>query len=137
MAEDEPYWRIMVDMDCKLIPVCLQQFDEKDYDQSRFVDEKHYATEEAASARIHVLNAHLGLIVNRSDRLLTMAEADDAARSFSRSRKGGKVRVPNGIACPQCGHELVDANQGIVLTSLPPRYIIECPQCRWRGNRVI
>jgi hypothetical protein len=48
MAEkdaDAPYYRIMVGQDGLLVAVCLQWFDEPNYDQSRFVSEKHYERE--------------------------------------------------------------------------------------------
>ncbi len=45
--------------------------------------------------------------------------------------------IPNSIACPDCGAELVDTNRGVVLTSLPPQYAIHCPSCPFTGNRTI
>lgn len=63
MADDEIYWRIIIGKDDMLLrAVQLQWFDEHDYDQSRFVDKERYATEEAANARIHVLDTHLGRV---------------------------------------------------------------------------
>lgn len=44
---------------------------------------------------------------------------------------------PNGIACPECGSELSDANDGLMLTSDPPQVRVICPCCHWAGNRVI
>ena len=42
---------------------------------------------------------------------------------------------PNGIACPDCGQELVDSNPGVVLTSLPPQMRIHCQGCDFKGTR--
>lgn len=35
----------------------------------------------------------------------------------------------NGIACPKCGHEMVDTNPGMLLTSNPPQKDVHCPMC--------
>jgi hypothetical protein len=44
---------------------------------------------------------------------------------------------PNGLACPQCGGELEDAQPAAVLTSHPPRTPVACPACGWAGTRVL
>ncbi len=44
--------------------------------------------------------------------------------------------MPNGIACPKCGGELVDVDRGRVLASNPPQYDVKCPACGYRGYRV-
>lgn len=43
--------------------------------------------------------------------------------------------IPNGIACPKCGEELLDSTPNIVLTSNPPQYNVNCPKCGYRGYR--
>lgn len=40
----------------------------------------------------------------------------------------------NGIACPECGKELVD-NIEITLMSNPPQKQIWCPNCNYKGTR--
>ena len=42
---------------------------------------------------------------------------------------------PNGIACPECGEELMDTNPMITLTSMPPKKNIHCPECKYVGYR--
>ena len=42
----------------------------------------------------------------------------------------------NGIACPNCGSELFDSNNSIVLTSYPLQYGIFCKQCDYKGTRL-
>lgn len=42
----------------------------------------------------------------------------------------------NGIACPDCGAELVDVEPSVQLMSLPPQMTVHCPGCGWRGTRV-
>ena len=44
--------------------------------------------------------------------------------------------VPNGIACPQCGKELVDNRPYVILPHYPPRLEIHCPACKWGGCRI-
>lgn len=45
------------------------------------------------------------------------------------------INVPNGIACPGCGEELVDVDRSMILCSNPPQYSVICPKCSYRGNR--
>lgn len=47
-----------------------------------------------------------------------------------------RKNVPNGIACPDCSHELNDLDRSFVLTSKPPQLAIICPVCSWAGHRV-
>jgi hypothetical protein len=42
---------------------------------------------------------------------------------------------PNGIACPQCGSELLDSSPSITLTSDPPQKRVHC-QCGYAGTRI-
>jgi len=42
---------------------------------------------------------------------------------------------PNGIACPLCGHELVDTDNTI-LASYPPQKNVGCMECGYRGYRI-
>jgi predicted RNA-binding Zn-ribbon protein involved in translation (DUF1610 family) len=42
---------------------------------------------------------------------------------------------PNGIACPECGEELLDSEPNVVLLSNPVRYNIHCPKCGYAGYR--
>lgn len=42
----------------------------------------------------------------------------------------------NGIACPQCGGEMVDTNPSITLTSNPPQKNVSCPACSYTGYRI-
>lgn len=43
--------------------------------------------------------------------------------------------VKNGIACPECGQELVDSNPMVGLTSIPPQCNVSCG-CGFSGYRV-
>ena len=47
-----------------------------------------------------------------------------------------KEPVPNGIACPECGKEMVDTHPGVTLMSLPPKKDIHCPECGYKDYRV-
>jgi predicted RNA-binding Zn-ribbon protein involved in translation (DUF1610 family) len=42
---------------------------------------------------------------------------------------------PNGIACPNCGEELMDSQPMMTLTSNPPKKNIHCPSCDYVGYR--
>ena len=37
--------------------------------------------------------------------------------------------IPNGIACPECGKEMMDSNPYMTLASIPPKKNINCPSC--------
>lgn len=41
----------------------------------------------------------------------------------------------NGIACPECGKELFDTNNGIAYPTYPMQYPIHC-KCGWMGTRI-
>ena len=43
--------------------------------------------------------------------------------------------IPNGIACPACGEELVDSDPMSTLTMSPPMKRIHCPKCNFRSTR--
>jgi len=43
----------------------------------------------------------------------------------------------NGIACPQCGYELVDTDATSTLTTDPPQTIVHCQSCQWQGTRLV
>jgi hypothetical protein len=46
--------------------------------------------------------------------------------------------IPNGIACPKCGEELLDTKPNEILTSMPPQKNVHCSnkKCDFRGYRV-
>jgi hypothetical protein len=41
----------------------------------------------------------------------------------------------NGIACPECGAELYDVQDNMILLSHPPQYRIHCLSCNYHGTR--
>lgn len=47
----------------------------------------------------------------------------------------GKPKL-NGIACPECGAELMDSTPHITLTSNPPQKNVKCSVCDYVGYRV-
>ena len=46
--------------------------------------------------------------------------------------------VPNGIACPKCGEELLDTQPNVTLTSMPPQKNVGCSsdKCDYTGYRI-
>lgn len=42
---------------------------------------------------------------------------------------------PNGIACPECGAELLDTAPDMMLTSYPEQYYVGCSKCDYTGTR--
>jgi hypothetical protein len=45
--------------------------------------------------------------------------------------------IPNGIACPKCGNELMDTNPMMTLTSYPAQKDVHCPKCEYKGYRIV
>lgn len=43
--------------------------------------------------------------------------------------------VPNGIACPLCKTELLDAEPGVFYLTSPPKTKVICPNCNYSGTR--
>jgi hypothetical protein len=41
----------------------------------------------------------------------------------------------NGIACPECGWELLDSNPSEMLLSNPPQFRVHCSFCDYHGTR--
>jgi hypothetical protein len=44
---------------------------------------------------------------------------------------------PNGIACPECGNELMDTNPMMTLTSHPAKKNVHCSKCEYKGYRIV
>ena len=63
--------------------------------------------------------------------LISLAQADE----LSLKSYGGQEPIKNGIACPQCGRELLDTTPNLVLTSYPPKKNIHCGNCEYKGYR--
>jgi len=42
---------------------------------------------------------------------------------------------PNGIACPECGKELLDTNPNFALLTSPVQYRVHCSACDYVGTR--
>lgn len=47
--------------------------------------------------------------------------------------------VPNGIACPKCGEELLDSQPNVTLASMPPKKNVHCSneKCDFRDYRIV
>jgi hypothetical protein len=45
--------------------------------------------------------------------------------------------IPNGIACPKCGNELMDTNPMMTLTSHPAKKNVHCSKCEYKGYRIV
>jgi DNA-directed RNA polymerase subunit RPC12/RpoP len=69
--------------------------------------------------------------------LKELSDHESQKRAEHEAKKTSRLNVPNGIACPNCGHEMVDVNQSFVLTSCPPKYEIRCQRCDYRDYRTI
>ncbi len=84
-------------------------------------------------ARIHKPTSHKDVVTQLDPvkKLISLAEHNE-----SRLTKDPEAHY-NGIACPQCGHELIDSSPDIVLTTYPPQTAIKCLVCDYSGNRLM
>lgn len=68
---------------------------------------------------------------------LTPLDEHNTARRFMYNMNNDPR--PNGVACPECGAELLDSSPNQTLTSYPPQKNVHCPhtrKCGYRGYRV-
>lgn len=74
-----------------------------------------------------------------SDSALILLKEWNAARLMDTHQGSNIINVPNSIACPSCGQELVDDNRTHRLLSIPAQYHIHCQNtaCGWRGSRFV
>lgn len=63
----------------------------------------------------------------------TLKEAND--ERIKQYQELDLIPRKNGIACPECGKELYDAEPGVMLTSDPPQKRTSCT-CGYRGYRI-
>lgn len=59
----EIYWKILIMDDDTIEPVCLQDFDEKDYNQNKFLTQKRFSSEEEIKEVIRGIYAWLGQLI--------------------------------------------------------------------------
>lgn len=65
-------------------------------------------------------------------KLLSLKEYNEGAMRIYREKINPSL---NGIACPQCGKELVDSDPHKVLLSNPPKTVVKCNDCEFNGYR--
>ena len=67
-----------------------------------------------------------------------MQSLDDFNRKRAEAHRALKAVATslNGIACPNCGKELVDTCPNVVLDSYPPQKNVNCLACGYRGYRI-
>lgn len=68
----------------------------------------------------------------------TLAEYNAAAEAMRQKAKDMKLERWEkfiGLACDECGHELVGEKS--LLMSSPPQQNIRCPHCNWTGRRFV
>lgn len=68
-------------------------------------------------------------------KLKTLTEHNSQRHKFHASWQSIEP-IPNGIACPGCGKELVDITPNITLTSNPPQKNTKCLNCGYVGYRI-
>jgi transposase len=70
-----------------------------------------------------------------SDELTPLEEYNrrQTRKYYDRTRKRYD---PNGLACPDCGNELVDIDKNVQLMSSPPKIKVKCLNCDFVGFRI-
>lgn len=75
MQEANPvYYRLFVDRNDQPCVVCMQWFDEMDYDQSRFINEERYKSEEEAEQALLELKVKANMPLTVLERLKRAAQ---------------------------------------------------------------
>ena len=72
--------------------------------------------------------------VTGKELLISLADFNETI--LRRNRECPK-RPVNGIACPQCGKELVDTQPTNVRLSTPMQKTVACDSCGFTGNRLV
>ena len=70
----------------------------------------------------------------KNKKLKSLEESNAESRRLAFKISDNSPR-PNGIACPNCGEELMDTNPMSTLTSNPPQKNVHCPKCEYSGYR--
>ena len=68
--------------------------------------------------------------------MLTSLKDFNDVRRFIHKRMNDNSPKKNGIACPDCGKELVDSAPMITLASNPPQKNTRCESCDYTGYRI-
>lgn len=73
-----------------------------------------------------------------SKKLKSLIEHNSMSTTFHLGMLNPKP-IPNGIACPKCGEELLDTKPNETLASMPPQKNVGCSskKCDYIGYRVI
>jgi hypothetical protein len=67
------------------------------------------------------------------NKLVTLAVHNKQRYAITQPMRSNR---PNGIACPECGQELVDPTPDIMLMSCPAQLDIKCMSCNFTGYRL-
>lgn len=73
--------------------------------------------------------------MSKNKKLKSLEQHNSESMNFQYSMYSNLPR-PNGIACPECGEELLDSNPNMTLTSYPAKKSIHCPKCKYNGYRI-
>jgi len=73
--------------------------------------------------------------MSNNKKLKSLTEHNSQCSNFQFSMYSNLPR-PNGIACPECGEELMDSNPNMTLTSYPAKKSIHCSKCTYQGYRI-
>lgn len=72
-----------------------------------------------------------------SPELLPLADYNKVARErYEADRREKNLPRLNGLACPDCGAELLDSQPLFQLSSSPPQKNVNCSKCKYVGYRV-
>ncbi len=73
MEPDPVYYRLYVNNKDEPCVVCMQWFDELDYDQARFINDERYNTEEQAEEALLQLKIKAGMQLSTLEKLKAVA----------------------------------------------------------------
>lgn len=59
----------------------------------------------------------------------TLDEHNRERRQWIEERRRAADKVETGVACPDCGNEMVFVNPHAINASIPPSRTVKCPNC--------
>lgn len=69
-------------------------------------------------------------------RTLTSLEEHNSTAWITHNSAFSTEPCLNGIACPECGAELMDSNPMVTLASFPAKKNVKCSKCDYTGYRI-
>jgi uncharacterized protein with PIN domain len=75
--------------------------------------------------------------VKQGERKMALISLEESDKRVMERLKAFEDGTPNGIACPNCGAELMDINANTLKMSWPAQCDIKCSKCTFKSTRYV